>query len=150
MVFQSFILKAVKDTWVRRLRYLDSFYTRVAPRDPLELIPTHSGELERAKVFAMFANMHLWWAEYPRVPEFVDRFYDAQKKATRASLPITDDWIAAMATSALLSANLFPKERPSWDGLVPSSQTWAAWKLKFVPLRIAMERELRASSQRGD
>ena len=55
-----------------------------------------------------------------------------------------------MTTSALLSENLFPNNRPSWVGLVPSSQTWTAWKLKFLPLHSAMEREIRASSQRGD
>ena len=84
------------------------------------------------------------------MPEFINRFYEAQKKATKASLPITDDWLAAMATSALLSANSFPNNCPAWDGLVPSDQTWTAWQLKFVSLHNAMERELCASSQRGD
>ena len=55
-----------------------------------------------------------------------------------------------MSTSALLLANLFPNDRPSWDGLVSSSQTWTAWELKFVPLHSSMERELRASYQRGE
>ena len=55
--------------------------------------------------------------------------------------------MAAMATLALLFDNSFPNDRPAWDGLVPSAQIWTAWKLKFVPLQSAMERELRASSQ---
>ena len=112
MGFRSFILKVVKDTWIRRLRDLDSFYTRVAPRDLLDLLATHSGGIERADVVVMFATMHLWWAEDPRVPGFINIFDDAQKKATRASLPITDDWLAATATSALLSENSIPKDRP--------------------------------------
>ena len=82
----------------------------------------------------MFTTMHLWWAEDSHVPKFINRCDDTQKKTTRASLPITDNWLAAMATSALLSANLFPTDRPSWDSLVPSTHTWTAWKLKFVPL----------------
>ena len=72
------------------------------------------------------------------MPEFINRFYDTQKKATRASLPITDDWLADMATSALLSVNYFPNDRPAWDGLFPTAQTWTAWQLKFVPLHSAM------------
>ena len=60
----------------------------------------------------MFMTMHLWWVEDPRVSEFINRFDDAKKKSTRASLPITDDWLAAMATSALLSANSFLNDRP--------------------------------------
>ena len=88
----------------------------------------------------MFAAMHLWWAEDPCVPEFINIFNDAQKKSTRASLPITDYWLSAMSTSALLSAKSFPNDRPSWDGIVPSAHTWMAWKLKFVPLHSTMER----------
>ena len=64
----------------------------------------------------MFATMYLWWAEDPRVPEFINRFNDAKKNATRASLPITDDWLAAMETLALLSDNYFPNDCPTWDG----------------------------------
>ena len=88
----------------------------------------------------MFATMHLWWEEDTRVLGFINIFDNSQKKSTRASLPITDDWIAAMATSALLSENSFPNDRPSRYCLVPSAQTWTAWKLKFALLHIEMER----------
>ena len=98
----------------------------------------------------MFATMHLRWAEDPRVLEFINCFDDAKTNATRASFPITDDCLAAMATSALLSANSFPHDRLAWDGLVTSAQTWTAWQLKFVPLHSAMEIELRASYQWGN
>ena len=133
MVCRSFILKVVEDTWVWRLQDPDSFYTRIAPRDLLNLLATHSGWIDRADVIAMFTTMHMWWAEDQRVLKYINRFDDAQKKATSASLPITDEWIAAMATSALLSANSFPNDCPSWDGLVPYAQTWTYWKLKFPP-----------------
>ena len=94
--------------------------------------------------------MHLWWVEDPCVPEFINIFDDAQKKATCAYLPVTINWLAAMYTSAFLSANSLPNNRPSWDGFIPFTQTWTAWKLKFVPLHTAMEMELWASFQRGD
>ena len=86
----------------------------------------------------MFAIMHLWRSEDPRVPEFVFRFGDTQQKATRASLPITNYWLAAMATSALLYSNSFPNNFFAWDGLVHSAQTCTAWQLKFVPLHSIM------------
>ena len=84
------------------------------------------------------------------MPEFINRFDDAKKKATRASLPITDDWLAAMAISAIISANSFPNDRFAWDGLVLSAQTCTAWQLKLVPLHSSKKGELHASSQRGD
>ena len=98
----------------------------------------------------MFATMHLWWAEDPGVPSFINRFDDIQNMANPASLPITYNCLAAMATSDLLSEKSFPNDHPSWDGLVSSAQTWTNWKLKFPPLHSAMERELRAYSQLRD
>ena len=58
---RSFILKVVEDTWVRRLRDPDSFYTHVYLRYLLDLLATHSGGIERDDVVSMFATMHLWW-----------------------------------------------------------------------------------------
>ena len=107
------MLKVVEDTWVWCLQDPDSLYTRVAPRDLLDLLATHSGGIERAYIVVMFSIMHLWWAEYPRDPKFINIFNDAQKNSTRASMAITDNFLAAMDTSALLSANSFPNDRPS-------------------------------------
>ena len=101
--YRSFILKVFEDTWVWRLCEPDSFYTRVAQRDILDLLSTYSGGIKHAYVVTMFATMDLCWAEVPRVPKFINRFDDARKKFTRTSLPIKDDWLANMATSALLS-----------------------------------------------
>ena len=106
--------------------------------------------MEQADVVAMFATMHMWWAEDPQVPEFINRSDNAPKKATQASLPITDDWLEAMAKSALLTANYLPNDWPSWDGLVPSDQTWTSWQLKYVPLHSATDREMIFSSQFGN
>ena len=48
---------------------------------------------------------------------------DGQKKAKRASLPFSDNLLAAIAFSSLLKANSFPKDRPKWDGKIPEDQT---------------------------
>ena len=140
MGWQAFILKVVEVTSVQRLQKRDFFYTRVAPRDLLNLLSTQNGGIKLADVVALFTTMHLWLAEYPCVPKFINIFNDTQNKATIASFPITDDWLASMATSALLSGNSFPNDCPAWDGLEPSAQSWTAWKLKFIPLHIAIER----------
>ena len=66
---------------------------------------------------------------------------EAQKKAQRAGLPITDNWLAAFATSSLLLANSFPNDRPEWDGKPKADQTWRAWKDTFNPLHKNPERE---------
>jgi hypothetical protein len=91
-----------------------------------------------------------WWSEDPRVPEYINRLEDAQKKSSRAGLPITDAWLAAIATMSLLAASSFPKLRHEWDGLAPTSKTWTAWKKWALHSQKTVEREQKAAGNRGD
>ena len=59
----------------------------------------------------------------------------------RASLPIDDKWLAAIATGLLLAAGSFPKQRPDWDSLPRSNKTWAAWKTTFPTHQLTLECE---------
>ena len=52
--------------------------------------------------------MLVWRANDPRVPEYVNRLEDAQKKSVRANLPISDMWLAAIATGSLLAGGGLP------------------------------------------
>ena len=72
-----------------------------------------------------------FWNSNPRVPEYINKMEDSQKKATCAVLPITDNWLIAIASSSLLSAGSFPKQRPEWDGLAVTSKNWTLWKTTF-------------------
>ena len=65
----------------------------------------------------MFATM-----QDPHVPEFINRLDDAQKKATRAYLPTTNDWLDDMATSSLLLENSFPNDCPAGTVSSPLSR----------------------------
>ena len=68
---------------------------------------------------------------------------EAQKKAKRSGLPITDNWLAAFATSSLLLSNSFPSDCPEWDGNPKSHQTWKAWKDTFNPLHKHIKHDTR-------
>ena len=68
----------------------------------------------------------------------------------RALLPIDDKWLAAIATGSLLAAGSFPKQRPDWDSLPRANKTWAAWKTAFCAHQLTLEREQRATGERGD
>ena len=67
----------------------------------------------------------------------------SQKRVQRASLPITDNWLAALATSSLLLVNSFPNNRPEWDRKSKAYQTWRAWKYTFNPLHKNLEHKTR-------
>jgi hypothetical protein len=94
--------------------------------------------------------MQSWWEEDPRVPEYINKLEDAQKKALRASLPITNEWLVATASKSLLFAARFPIQRPVWDSKPPSTKTWAAWKLWARDSQLTVKQEQRASGARGD
>ena len=70
---------------------------------------------------------------------------DAQRKADRANLPISNAWLAAFATSSLLQAKSFPNNRPTCDGKANADQTCSAWKGYFLLLHKNIERETRVA-----
>jgi hypothetical protein len=57
---------------------------------------------------------------------------DAQCKAARAHLPVTNQTLTSLASTALLAANTFPRTTELWEVLDPANKTWAAWKTTYL------------------
>ena len=106
-----------------------------------------SGGLKATNIVSLLSATLGWWADDPRVPEYVNRLEDAQKKSVRAKLPIDDKWLAAIVTSLLLAAGSFPKQRPNWDSLPRTNKTRAAWKATFRSHELTLECEQRATRE---
>ena len=81
---------------------------------------------------ALQQSMKKWWKEYPRVPEYFNRIKYRQKKAARASLPIMEKWLTAIATSYILDENSFMTAQDKWDELISAEKTWEKWRNHFV------------------
>ena len=84
---------------------------------PLELLAHFAEEIGGLKVtyvVTLIGELPGYWTNYPHVPQFIMMMEEAQKKAQREGLSITNNWIAAFATSSLLLANSFPNDRPEW------------------------------------
>jgi len=107
---------------VRELCSPYTYYTMVPPRSLLEHMENNSGGLERIDVVAFLAKIPTLWASEPHVLEFINAMEDAQKKAVHASLPISDNLLAAFATASLLGENSFPNDSPVWGGKQPRQQ----------------------------
>lgn len=146
----NLIISAVEDMWILPLKSATTFYNKVVPRDILDHVTTNSGGLDTTNIVTLQATMLSWWAEDPRVPEYINRLEDAQKKASRGPLPITDDWLSAVTSASFLSLGSFPCERPEWDGLPTSAKTWKKWKETFLVAHTGLERKQRAAKVRGD
>jgi hypothetical protein len=67
----------------------------------------------------------------PDIPEYIFLLEDAQRKAARARLPITDQTLTILASTALLATNTFPCTTELWEELDPADKTWAAWKTAY-------------------
>jgi hypothetical protein len=115
---RTFLTTMVEDTWLLSLKSPTTFYNKVSLQD----LATSTAGLEATDIVSLFVDMQAWWEEDPRVPEYINKLEDAQKKAARATLPITNDWLAATATKSLLAAGSFPIQRPVWDARLPATR----------------------------
>jgi hypothetical protein len=116
----------------------------------LDHLATNMPGLEATDIITLSVDMQSWWQDDPRVPEYINRLEEAQKKAVRANLPISNAWLAATASLSLLTAGSFPKQRTDWDALAPAAKTWPAWKTWARTAQQTVEREQRATSARSD
>jgi hypothetical protein len=118
----TFFAAIIEDTWLLPVKDSATFYNKVKIRSFLDHLSLSSGGLEAMDIVHFQSAMLGWWAEDPRIPEYINRLKEAQKKSARTHLPIMDDWLAAIATMSLLSAGSFPKLHLDWDGLVPAAK----------------------------
>ena len=93
------------------LRNEDTYYEMVSPLELLAHFAEEIGGLEVTDVVTLIGELPGYWNSNPRVPQFIMTMEESQKKAQRAGLPITNNWLAAFATSSLLLANTFTNDR---------------------------------------
>ena len=83
----NYLLKLVEPTWIRPLKNETTFFTRVTPIEMLAEMTKASGGLERVDTVNLLVSLTQLWELEPRVPEYLNRIRDSQKKAKRAGLP---------------------------------------------------------------
>jgi hypothetical protein len=76
--------------------------------------------------------MSQYYEGTPDIPNYIFLLEDAQCKAARACLPVTDQTLTILASTALLTANTFPRTTELWEELDPADKTWAAWKTAYL------------------
>ncbi len=90
-------------------------------------------------------NMHQYYMQADGITQYIIMLEDAQKKAKRASMPITNIKLVMMASATVLAAQYFPCEVEDWEGLPSTSRTWAAWKTAFCLAHFKSQRQILAS-----
>ena len=108
----DYLFKLFDPTWLCLFKNKNTFFTRVTPIQMLAELTNASGGLKQVGTVDLFVSLTQLWEQDPRIPEYLNGFRDDQKKAKRAGLPFSDDLLAAIASSLLLKAKPFPKDRP--------------------------------------
>ena len=81
----------MEDTWLLPLKSLTTFYNKVSLQDMLQHLATSTAGLDHTDIVSLLVEMQTWWEADPCVPEYINKLEDAQKKAHRAGLPITNE-----------------------------------------------------------
>ncbi len=76
--------------------------------------------------------MSQYYEGTPDILKYIFLLEDAQRKTARACLPITNQTLTVLASTALLAANTFPRTTELWEELDPVDKTWAAWKIAHL------------------
>eukprot|EP00804_Cyclotella_cryptica_P029531 CCRYP_011303-RA/>CCRYP_011303-RA protein AED:0.44 eAED:0.44 QI:0/-1/0/1/-1/1/1/0/141 len=86
-----------------------------------------------------------FYATADGIPEYINMLKAAQRKLARANLPMSDDQLLAIASTAILASNHFPRPTDDWEAKPRANKTWTAWKTHYRVAHIARKRQLLAS-----
>ncbi len=117
--------------WYNDLKDADTFYTKVTACEIITFLDANSGGLHAINMISLRTNMHNYYTQADGIPQYINMLEDAQKKATRAGMPIANIELVMMASAAVLTAQHFSRKVNDWEGLLSASRTWMAWKTAF-------------------
>ena len=80
---RAFLVAVVEDTWLLLLKEESTFYNKVPLRYFFARLKGGIGGLEATNIFSLLSATLSWWTDDPRVPKYVNRLEDAQKKSVR-------------------------------------------------------------------
>jgi hypothetical protein len=137
----KFIRDAVDELWYKDLKNARTFYTNVTAKDLLTHLEANCGGLHPVDLINLPTDMMGYYAMADGIPEYIQKLEDAQKKLARAELPMDDRQLLAIASTAVLASQHFPRATDEWEALEPALKTWATWKTTYLAAHIARKRQ---------
>ena len=141
----KFIRNAVDEIWYKDLKHARSFYNAVTAKTLLAHLDDNCGGLHPSELINLNTEMMGYYAEAEGIPEYINALEDAQRKLRRANLPMDDANLLAMASTAVLASQHYPRATDDWEALPAINKTWAEWKLRYRAAHIARKRQLLAA-----
>jgi hypothetical protein len=140
-----FIKAVVNNMSIHDLRNPKTFFSNVTALDIFNHLREHFGGLHTLDMVSLTIQMSKYHEGAPDIPEYIFLLKDAQRKAARARLPITDQTLTVLAFTALLAADTFPCTTELWEEFDPANKTWAAWKTAYLAAHKRRANRLRAT-----
>jgi hypothetical protein len=144
-----FIEAIVNDMWICDLCNPETFYSNVTALTIFDHLCKHSGGLHALDMVSLTIQMSQYYEGMPDIPEYIFLLEDAQRKAARACLPVTNQNLTILASTALLADDTFPRTTELQEELDPADKTWAAWKTAYLAAHKKRANRLRATGGAG-
>jgi hypothetical protein len=141
----KFIREAVDEVWYKDLKDVRSFYTNVTAKELMDHLDANCGGLHSSEVVHLQTEMMTFYAKADGIPEYIDMLEEAQRKSIRAKLPISDEQLLAIASTAVLGSGHFPRPTDEWEALPNANKTWTQWKHHYRAAHIARKRQMLAA-----
>jgi hypothetical protein len=142
---KAFIEAVVKDTWIRSLRDPETFYSNITALALLNHLRDRPGGLHALDMVSLTIQMSQYYKGTPIIPKYIQLLEDAQRKAARAGLFVTNQTLTILASTALLATDTFPRTTILWEELAPTDKTWPAWKAAYLEAHKPRANRLRAT-----
>jgi hypothetical protein len=140
----KFLCNVIDEFWYNDLKNTNTFHTKVTAINIMALLDANCGGLHVLDMITLHTNMTQYHVQADGIPQLIVMMEDAQKKAMQAGMPIADVELVMMALAAVLAAQHFPHEVDDWEGLLPMSRTWQAWKVAFCLAHLKRQRQIQA------
>jgi len=124
----KFIRDAVDELWYKDLKHHRSFYNSVTAKQLIEHLDANCGGLHPVDLINLPTEMMSFYATAEGIPEYINKLEDAQHKLARANLPMQDVQLLAIASTAVLASQHFPRATDEWEAMAPALKTWATLK----------------------
>jgi len=100
-------------------------------------LDTNCRGLHPSELVNLPTNMLGYYAAAEGIPEYINMLEEAQRKLARANLPMLDDQLLAIALTAVLASEHFPRPTDEWEALPRANKMWLAWKAHYRAAHIA-------------
>ncbi len=140
-----FIKAVVEDTWIRNLCNPETFYSNVTALALFDHLLKCSGGLHALDMVSLIIQINQYYEGMLDIPKYIFLLKDAQRIAARARLPVTNQTLTALDSTALLAADTFTYTTELWEELDPANKTWAAWKTANLATHMKRANRLHAT-----